>query len=125
MPSRTAGFSLIELIVVMAIIAVLVTIALPRYQSSLDHSKVVALQGNLRVLREAIDRYQEDRAKFPETLQQLAEQHYIREIPVDPMTDSAQTWVPVEERTGNDTGIVDVHSGAKGSTPQGVAYGDL
>lgn len=119
------GFSLIELMVVMAIIAILVSIALPRYTSSVDHARLVALESNLRVMRQAIDRYYEDRAKFPESLQALVDGKYLKAIPVDPITGSASSWLPVEDREGDRTGIVDVHSGAKGSSPQGDVYGEL
>lgn len=122
-PAR--GFSLIELMVVMAIIAALVTIALPRYQGSLENARLVALKGNLRVLRDSIDRYHDDKARYPATLQDLAEEHYLKAIPVDPFTDSAQTWVAVEELSGDAAGVVDVRSGAKGSTPQGLAFSDM
>lgn len=119
------GFSLIELMVVMAIIAVLVTIALPRYQGSLENAKLVALKGNLKVLRESIDRYHDDKARFPESLEELVEARYLKAIPVDPITDSAQTWVAVEETAGDDSGVVGVRSGAKGGTADGIAYSDL
>lgn len=122
---RRSGFSLIELMVVMAIIAVLVSIALPRYQGSVENAKLVALKSNLRVLRGAIDRYHDDKARFPASLQALADEHYLRDVPVDPITDSAQTWVPVEETVGDDTGVVDVHSGAKGADPRGTVYAEL
>jgi general secretion pathway protein G len=121
----SSGFTLIELIVVLAIIATLIAIALPRYQGSVENAKVVALQGNLRALRDSIDRYHDDKSRYPALLQDLVDAHYLKSIPVDPLTDSAKTWVPVEETVDNATGVVDVHSGAKGSTPQGVAYSDL
>jgi len=122
---QRSGFTLIELIVVLAIIATLIAIALPRYQGSVENAKVVALQGNLRALRDSIDRYHDDKARYPALLQDLVDAHYLKSIPVDPLTDSAKTWVPVEETVDNEAGVVDVHSGAKGSTPQGVAYSDL
>lgn len=119
------GFSLIELMVVMAIIAALVTIALPRYQGSLENAKLVALKGNLRVLRDSIDRYHDDKARYPATLQALAEEHYLKAIPADPITESNLTWVTVEESVDDSIGVVDVRSGAKGGTTRGVAYADL
>jgi len=122
---RRYGFSLIELMVVMAIIAVLVTIALPRYQASLDNAKVVALKSNLRALRQSIDHYQEDKARFPGSLQALVEERYLKALPIDPLTDSAQTWVSIEETVDDATGVVDVRSGAKGGTADGVAYSEL
>jgi general secretion pathway protein G len=125
MRNRIRGFSLIELMVVMAIIAALVTIALPRYRNSLDHAREVALQSNLRALRDSIDRHHEDRGRYPESLQALVEAHYLKSIPVDPVTESAQTWVAVVETVDDQVVVVDVHSGARGSTAQGVAFADL
>jgi general secretion pathway protein G len=125
MRARAPGFSLIELMVVMAIIAALLTIALPRYRNSLEHAREVALESNLRTLRESIDRHHEDRGRFPESLQALVEARYLKSIPVDPITESAQTWVIVMETVDDDSVVVDVRSGARGSTAQGVAYADL
>lgn len=120
-----SGFSLIELMVVMTIIAILVTIALPRYRGSVEHAQLVALKGNLRVMREAIDRYHDDKARFPASLQSLVDEHYLDALPVDPVTGSAQTWVPAEASEDAEGGVAGVHSGAKGSTPQGEVYGEL
>jgi general secretion pathway protein G len=125
MTRRARGFSLIELIVVMAIIAALLSVALPRYRGSVEHARVLALQGNLRSIRDCIDRYHEDRAVYPETLQGLVEAGYLKAVPVDPVTGSAQTWVVDIETVDDKAGIVDVHSGARGSTPEGVAYAEL
>ena len=125
MRTQRNGFSLIELMVVMTIIAVLVSIALPRYQGSVENAKLVALKSNLHVLRRSIDRYHDDKARFPESLQTLVDEHYLRDVPVDPITESAQTWVAVEEVDGGDIGVVDVHSGATGADPRGTVYAEL
>jgi general secretion pathway protein G len=125
MRTRAFGFSLIELMVVMAVIAALVTIALPRYRNSLEHAREVALQSNLRTLRESIDRHHEDRGRFPESLQALVDTRYLKAIPVDPVTESAQTWVAVVETVDDEVVVVDVRSGARGSTAKGVAFADL
>ena len=123
--ARSHGFSLIELIVVIAIIAMLLVVALPRYQASIDRAELVALKTNLRALRDSIDRYEEDKGEYPDSLQQLVESRYMKSIPVDPITDSAQTWMIVEETIDDKSGVVDIRSGAKGATSLGVVYAEL
>ena len=123
--SHARGFSLIELLVVMAIIAALVTIAMPRYQASLQTARLTALKENLRVLRTSLDRHYEDKGVYPESLQALVEANYLKAVPVDPVSESAQTWVLVDDPDGEVDGIVDVRSGAQGATPDGVPYADL
>lgn len=121
----TSGFSLIELMVVMAVIAVLVTIALPRYQGSLDNAKLVTLKSNLRAMRDSIDRYHGDKGRYPASLQDLEDERYLKAIPVDPITDSSLTWIATEATADDADGVVDVSSGAKGSNAQGVVYAEL
>src|SRR5689334_6184691 len=89
------GFTLIELLVVMAIVATLLTIAVPRYFGSLDRSKEAVLKENLYQMRDAISKYYADKGKYPETLDSLAADKYLRKVPPDPITESATTWVPV------------------------------
>jgi general secretion pathway protein G len=121
---RNGGFTLIELLVVMAIVALLLTIAVPRYFGSLNHSKEVALRENLKVLRVTLDKYAGDKGHFPEDLEQLVTAKYLRAVPLDPVTESAQTWVLVSSTEANTAGIVDVKSGASGAGTDGLAYGD-
>ena len=123
--ARSHGFSLIELIVVIAIIAMLLVVALPRYQKSIDRAELVALKTNLRAIRDSIDRYEEDKGEYPESLQQLVESRYLKSIPVDPITDSAQTWMIVEDTIEDKSGVVDIRSGAKGATSLGIVYAEL
>ncbi|MBU8975696.1 MULTISPECIES: type II secretion system protein [unclassified Lysobacter] len=123
--SRRRGFSLIELLVVMAIIAALVTIAMPRYQASVQTARLTALKENLRILRASLDRYYEDKGVYPESLQALVEANYLKGVPMDPVSESAQSWVLVDDPEGEVDGIVDVRSGAQGATPDGVAYAEL
>jgi len=117
------GFTLIELIVVMAIIATLLTIAVPRYIASVDRSKEAALRQTLTVTREAIDKYHEDTGRYPENLEQLVVRRYLRKAPFDPVTDSAATWVlvPPPEQPGA-PGVFDVKSGAPGPAIDGTAF---
>jgi general secretion pathway protein G len=119
------GFSLIELMVVMAIIALLLTIAVPRYQASIEKAREEALLTNLMVMRQGIDRYYEDRRQYPESLSVLVEARYLKAIPVDPITESADTWIFSEELSGGRVVVVDVVSGAKGISSQGLRYSEM
>jgi general secretion pathway protein G len=116
------GFTLIELLVVMVIIATLLTIAVPRYYSSLDRSKEAVLKENLYQLRDAIGKYQADKGKYPETLESLATDRYLRKVPVDPITESASTWIPVAPEDPQKGGVFDVKSGAAGKAIDGTEF---
>jgi general secretion pathway protein G len=120
--SRRRGFTLIELLVVMVIIGTLLTIAVPRYFKSLERSKEAVLRQDIATLRESIDRFYGDTGKYPETLEALVEKRYLRAVPVDPLSHSADTWVVLHAEEPEDTGIKDVHSGAEGVGEQGVPY---
>jgi len=119
------GFTLVELLVVLAIIATLLTIALPRYFGSVDRSKDVALKENLQVLRNGIDKYYGDKGAYPAALSDLVAQHYFRAVPVDPVTESSSTWQIVASADPDKPGVADVRSGAKGKTRDGVPYEQL
>ena len=116
------GFTLIELIVVLTIIGLLLTIAVPRYFHSLDQSRETMLKQDLSVMRDAIDKYSADRGHLPEALANLVSEKYIRTIPVDPYTKTAESWVPVPSEDENDPGVKDVHSGAPGLAADGTLY---
>ena len=123
------GFTLIELMVVMAIISVLLAIALPIYQKSLIRSKESVLRNNLFTLRTMIDEYTIDKQKAPDTLQDLVSEGYLRQIPQDPITGSDQTWKIIMEDTavaGNNSapGIFDVKSGSDKTSLDGTPYSD-
>jgi general secretion pathway protein G len=116
------GFTLIELLVVMAILATLLSIVAPRYFESIDRAKETGLRTNLRMLREAIDKHRADTGRLPETLQRLADARYLRSVPVDPITDSASSWVVAPHPDGSTPGVFDVRSGAAGVGRDGTAY---
>lgn len=119
---RRSGFTLIELLVVMAILATLLSIVAPRYFDSVDRAKEIALRTNLRMLREAIDKHRADTGRLPESLQGLANSRYVRSVPVDPVTDSAATWVTAPHPDGQTSGVFDVRSGAPGTARDGTAF---
>jgi general secretion pathway protein G len=121
---RRNGFTLIELMVVLAIIALLLTIAVPRYFGSLDRSKEVVLKENLHQLRGAIDKYFGDKGRYPEALDALVAEKYLRNLPADPVTESKATWVIVAPQDPQKGGVYDVKSGAQGRAGDGTAYAD-
>jgi general secretion pathway protein G len=123
------GFSLIELMVVMAIISVLIAIAVPIYQKSITRAKESVLRTNLDSMRRMIDEYTVDKQKAPETLQDLVTEGYLRQIPQDPMTQSSETWKIIMEDTpvggsNSSPGIYDVRSGSDKKSLDGTSYSD-
>ena len=119
-----SGFTLIELLVVMAIIAVLLTLAVPRYFGSLDKSKEAVLREDLYQLRDAIGKYYGDKGRYPESLEALAVEKYLRKVPVDPLTESAATWVVVAPDDPQKGGVYDVRSGAQGKASDGSVFAE-
>jgi general secretion pathway protein G len=120
------GFTLIELLVVMAIIALLLTLAAPRYFQSVQRSREAVLKEDLHLMREAIDKHYADTGKYPATLDDLVTKKYLRRVPVDPITESATTWVIVEppDKPGT-SAVYDVRSGAPGTSLGGSPYGEF
>jgi general secretion pathway protein G len=118
------GFTLIELLVVMAIIATLLTIAVPRYFHSVEKSREAVLREDLSTMRDAIDKYYGDNGQYPEALETLVDKKYLRAIPVDPITETAATWVPVPPPETDKGAVFDVKSGAPGKGLDGTAYAD-
>jgi len=119
---RRAGFTLIELMVVLAVVATLLTLALPRYFTSVDKSKEAVLKENLFQMRDAISRYHADKGKYPDSLESLASDKYLRNVPLDPITESAATWQVVPPDDLQKGGVYDVKSGAPGKGLDGTEY---
>ena len=119
-----AGFTLIELLVVMAVIAILLTIAMPKYFSSIDKSKEAALREDLNIMRDAIDKYYGDSGKYPMNLQDLADKSYLKKIPIDPITESAETWVAVPPQDFAKGNVFDVKSGSNLKSLNGQLYSE-
>ena len=118
-----AGFSLIELLVVLAAIALLLSIVAPRYVHHVDRAREAALRSNLAALRDAIDKFHADRDSYPEKLADLVDARYLRAVPVDPLTERDDTW-RLSPARGQSKGIGDVHSGATGAGIDGRPYAD-
>ncbi len=122
--SRQAAFTLIELLVVMAIVALLLTLAMPRYFSHLEKSKEVVLRQNLASMREAIDQYYGDLGTYPETLDDLVSKKYLRQLAADPITESAVTWIILPPEEADKGAVFDIRSGASGKARDGTDYKD-
>ncbi|PSS57937.1 type II secretion system protein [Pseudomonas sp. BBP2017] len=121
---RNQGFTLIELLVVMAIIATLMTIAMPRYFQSLETSREATLRQSLAVMREALDHYYGDTGRYPESLEQLVEQRYLRNAPLDPITERRDLWQVVAPPEGVAGSVADIKSGATGRARDGSLYAE-
>ena len=124
---RRRGFTLLELMIVLVLISILVGIAIPMYRTLILRSRESTLKVNLHSLREVIDQYTADKKKAPQTLQDLVDSGYFRELPLDPMTGQRDTWtadfdtsVSVSDQT--ETGITNVHSGSNGMSTEGTSY---
>jgi general secretion pathway protein G len=121
---KTKGFTLIELLVVLGIIALLLTLAVPRYFPSVDKSKEIVLADNLRNVRQVIDQYYGDTGRYPDSLDQLVEKKYLRALPFDPVADSDAAWIIVPPEDGTKGGVYNLHSGAAGNDRNGKPYAD-
>ncbi len=122
-----AGFTLMELMIVMMIIGVLTTLAIPSFVSAIKAAREAVLKEDLRVMRSAIDSYTMDKQKAPQSLDDLVTEGYLKVIPEDPMTKSRDTWVTdvsdsLHSLDQTDPGIDDVHSGAQDTGSDGQAY---
>jgi general secretion pathway protein G len=126
---RRFGFTLIELMIVMAIIAVLMSVAVPIYTRSIQRAKESVLKNNLFSLRTVIDEYTYDKQKAPQSLQDLVSDGYLRQVPMDPMTSSADSWKIIMEDASNtvnqtEPGIFDVRSGSDKNSSEGTPYAE-
>lgn len=118
------GFTLIELLVVMSVIALLLTIAMPRYFNSVDTAKEAALRQDLALIRDALDKHYSDNGKYPDSLQDLVNRHYLRTIPPDPITDSIASWKIVAPSDTAKGAVYSIKSDAPGKAKDGTLYSE-
>jgi general secretion pathway protein G len=109
-----SGFTLVELMVVLAVIALLLAVVVPDYVGRTKRAEEAVLQENLAVMRDALDKHFADAGRYPETLEDLVAKRYLRSIPRDPFTQSTGTWVAVPPADPKKGGVFDIHSAAKG-----------
>ncbi|AKU21521.1 type II secretion system GspH family protein [Massilia sp. MB5] len=121
---RARGFTILELLVVMAIIGTLLSLAAPRYFRSMEKTKESVLRENLNVIRSTLDRYYSDMGVYPETLQELVDRRYLRKIPDDPLTGSDSSWSIVPAASREQGVVADVRSGSSARSSDGSAYRD-
>ena len=127
MKKQDAGFTLVELMIVMAIIGVLAMVAVPSYISAIKHAREAVLKEDLHTLRAAIDSYTMDKQKAPQSLDDLIQDGYLKAVPDDPMTKSSTTWVTdstdsMHSLDQTDPGIDDIHSGSDETGSDGQPY---
>lgn len=121
---RSTGFTLVELLVVLAIVSTLLLLVAPRYFQRVDVAQEAVLRDNLRTLRQVLDNFQGDHGRFPASLQELVDQRYLRTLPVDPLTGSAETWTLLPPPDGLEGAVYDLRSGAPGTAKDGSLYAD-
>jgi general secretion pathway protein G len=128
-PSGQSGWTMIELLIVLSIIMILSALSLTAYRNSVTLAKEAVLRSDLMMMREAIDQYYADKGKYPDSLQSLVSDSYLRALPKDPFTNSSDSWqtVEAEPQPGSNTaepGVYDIKSGADGTAIDGTRFSE-
>lgn len=118
------AFTLVELLVVMAILALLLSIAVPRYMRSVEQSRETVLRANLALTRHMLDKFYEDNGKYPDALDDLVSNKYLRSLPTDPIAGGNTSWIVVRPQAADQGAVYDIRSGAAGTALDGTSYGD-
>lgn len=121
---RRAGFTLIELLVVLGIVALLLTLAVPRFFPKIDSAKETILADNLRNTRAVIDQYYADTGRYPDSLEQLVEKKYLPGVPFDPVADTDAAWIIVPPEDSDKGAVYSIRSGAQGVGRNGKPYAE-
>lgn len=121
---KYSGFTFIELLVVMSIIATLLTLALPNYFNSINKAEEATLRQNLFVIREAIDLHYGDTGSYPASISELVSRQYLKKPPIDPITKSTDEWVVISPENNNETGVYDIHSSSDKRARNGQYYNE-
>ena len=121
---RPPGFTLVELLVVLAIVSTLLLLVVPQYFRKVDATKEAVLKENLRITRETLDKFFGDTGRYPRSLEELVEKRYLRVLPTDPVSESAATWELVPPPEGYEGAVFDIRSSASGHAQDGSRYAD-
>ena len=122
--NNNKGFTLIEMMTVIAVIGILATIAAPSFQRSVIRAKEASLRNSLFVLRDVLDQYYADHGDYPESLEVLTQTKYIRKVPKDPFTRSEETWILIPPEGEGLSGVYDIHSGSNKISLYGTPYNE-